>query len=55
MFKQKTSQWKALSSPAVSIIRNKAVLYIELQLSTRMKIPKIAFEKNQQRLEHKYI
>lgn len=32
--------------PVVSIIRNKAQLYIKSQLSTRMQIVKMAFEKN---------
>lgn len=49
-FRQKTSQWKALSCPdrimpAVSIIHNRAVLYTKPQLSTRMQILKIAFER----------
>lgn len=43
--------------PAVSIVHNKAQLYIKSQLSTRMQIFKMAFEKdiaaNHQSLEQK--
>lgn len=51
MFKQKTSSWKTFSSPdrimpAVSIIHNKVELYIKPQLSTRMQIFKMDFEKD---------